>query len=97
METLQVMVLFVALIVIGVFVLLIGKTGGTSKARYEKRKYTGEKKDRFGAEAGGKVFCLHDWKKPKTSFLWSSNVIEYRYVCKKCGKVKIENKPRKGD
>lgn len=71
MEIIQVAVLFIALIVIGIFVLVIG--------------------------GGGTIFCFHDWKKPKTSFHWSSNVIEYRYVCKKCGKVKIKNKPRKGD
>lgn len=96
MEIIQVVVLFIALIVIGIFVLVIGG-GGTRKQSYERRKYTGEKGGKFGAEVGGTIFCFHDWKKPKTSFHWSSNVIEYRYVCKKCGKVKIKNKPRKGD
>jgi hypothetical protein len=37
----------------------------------------------------------HRWKKVSSSSQFSSNVIEYRYRCERCGKEKTEIKAKK--
>ncbi len=38
--------------------------------------------------------CRHEWQRRRTWFHFDSNVIETIYVCKKCGKIRHEYRPR---
>jgi len=84
-------------LLIAVFILIItaGLFGRKNRqSKNNKLKYKGERKGKYVVESKGKSFCLHNWSKPKIRINWDSNVIEYEYRCKKCGKIKREIKPR---